>query len=186
MTIGTRIACTVWQVNYRRHTEAGTIVATEIVATADPTGADLCQVARAVVLGPSAPPEHEFALLQVHRVAEVRGLARLEGDAAVPFDGVGAAVLTATEGHRARIGELSRDLALAHHELDMARRDLAAAASAYAAIREWAVLKDKQHEDQAAPAYEHAAELLATALGIVPDEHADTIPPPAPSIQASR
>jgi DNA-binding SARP family transcriptional activator len=77
-------------------------------------------------------------------------------------------------------------LALSQHELDMARRDLAAAASAYTTIRENAVRADQQHEDRDAMAYEHAAELLATALGIVPDEQADTIPPPAPALEASR
>lgn len=95
--IGTRINATLWHVHYRyrEHDDSAkrlVRLASEIgdkppapsyrggerfVTTADPTGDDLCAVARAAVLGAQCNAEHEFTLTHVHRVADIDGLARV-------------------------------------------------------------------------------------------------------------
>jgi hypothetical protein len=50
-----------------------------VLITSDPSGTDLVEVARMVVLGGAATPAHEFSLLETKRVAEVCGLAQLMG-----------------------------------------------------------------------------------------------------------
>lgn len=136
--LGQRINCTVWHVTWRHiNLEPSRVVlfpgertpaqpprlveGALLVTTSDPSGADLCDVARSVVLASKATPAHEFSLLQVHRVGDVRGLGRVESDLAAPIDEVGAAVLVATEHHRAAIGELSKELLLARVALEEER-----------------------------------------------------------------
>lgn len=96
--IGTRVSCTVWHVHYRylnqqperrvlypgerAPEQPKKFVAGElVVVTADPTGSDLCDVARLAVLGAAGNAAHEFSLTHVHRVADARGLASVQGEA---------------------------------------------------------------------------------------------------------
>jgi hypothetical protein len=92
--IGAPVNCTLWQVTYRHRDIAppsrlvrlgldeakppGHLDGQTLVMTADPTGADLCDVTRRVVLGAKATPEHEFMLTHVHRIGDAKGLAQLE------------------------------------------------------------------------------------------------------------
>lgn len=96
--IGTRISATVWQVSYRfkpkPEPERRVLLAGEppkppkppayiqnvaTVLTADPSGGDLADVTRLVVLGPTPHEGHDFAMVGVARVADAMGLATVDG-----------------------------------------------------------------------------------------------------------
>lgn len=119
--IGTRVRCTLWTVtvSYAVPSPEGPkdVVREMLVTTADPSGADLHDVARAVVNSTLRPggPAGNFAMLGMKRHGDLGGLATCVDDAARQLEPgtMGAAVLAATESHRAELGELRRQLALA-------------------------------------------------------------------------
>lgn len=93
--IGTPVSCTLWSCTFtHRNLEPPPVIIrpgmkTEpmvsgevVVCTADPTGADLCDVAARVVVGPKVTSAHQFTLTHVHRVGDARGLANVEGGSA--------------------------------------------------------------------------------------------------------
>lgn len=197
--LGSLISCTVWGVRWRHlNLEPQRVVLFPgersapapvkmvegelLVTTSDPSGADLCDVVRSLVLGAKATPAHEFALLHVHRVGDVRGLARCESDVGAPIDNLSAAMIIDAEGQRGRLDELDRELLLAEAALTEERAKLRAVVAAAQAIREAARLLSGDYDLTAYRAYSAAAEFVEGALGIAnPDERADTLPPPAPS-----
>lgn len=82
--IGQRVTGTIWVVSWRymapvdgatAHTAP--VQGRQIVITADPSGADLLEVTKMVILGAKAVPEHEFTILISERSADIAGLAQL-------------------------------------------------------------------------------------------------------------
>ncbi len=86
--IGTSIRGTLFYIEFAHRTltgAAGTEQAVkrgeQYVVSADPSGADLYEVAQAAVLNGSARPEHEFTLVHVKRCCEIKGRAIAAGGA---------------------------------------------------------------------------------------------------------
>lgn len=83
--IGQRVSGTLWSVVYRHNVldEAGkplpqqAATGRRIIITADPSGADLHEVARLAVLGNSFRPEHQFTVTNADQAGECQGLAML-------------------------------------------------------------------------------------------------------------
>jgi hypothetical protein len=142
--IGVKASSTLWKVGiqYRSRppgkpapegsSEPEVVRRERLITTADPTGADVHEVARVVELGPNPEPWREFRVYEMHLAAELQGLVTLAPTDAgkLPFDETGAAVLQATASHRGAIGDLSLELALARvriHELEtqLAQRERA-------------------------------------------------------------
>lgn len=89
---GRAISATIWQVSFRHlNTTPQSLIVhpfeqqkpaekycfgSVIVATSDPSGEDLFTVARTAVLGAKANADSEFTLIQVQRVADVKGTAQ--------------------------------------------------------------------------------------------------------------
>jgi hypothetical protein len=96
--IGTPVTATLWSVKYRyenidppkvilagdERSQAKHVGGELNLLTADPTGADLCEVAASVVLGAKLRPEHAFTLEHVHRCADLKGLALVEAEGRKP------------------------------------------------------------------------------------------------------
>lgn len=86
--IGTAIRGTLFFVEWTYSTLTGAADSPEAskrgeqyVVTADPSGADLYEVARAAVLNGKAKPEHGFAITHSKRCCEIRGRAIVAGGA---------------------------------------------------------------------------------------------------------
>lgn len=81
--IGQRVAGTVWQISWRHNVLASApdkpapVMGRSIIITADPTGGDVVDVGRLVVLGATPAPDAQFSVLEMTRIAEVDGLALL-------------------------------------------------------------------------------------------------------------
>jgi hypothetical protein len=82
--IGTRIQGTLWTVTtrYREKPDGEHRIDQRVIMTADPSGADLLDVARLLVLGDKAKAaELDFALMQSQRLNDrVEGLALVQSD----------------------------------------------------------------------------------------------------------
>jgi hypothetical protein len=124
--IGSSISGTIWTVSWRYRkldTADQWISGRQLIITADPSGADVHDVTRLVVLGAAAKPEHEFSILGVDRASDVQGLALLASgrpDRGWPADlPAGAAIADGCNHLQGRIGELG--LRLAKAEAQVAR-----------------------------------------------------------------
>jgi hypothetical protein len=118
--IGSRVTGTVWTVSWRHRNLAAPaewVTGRQLILTGDPSGGDLLDVTRLVVLGAAAKPDHEFSLLSTDRASDVHGLAMLAGgraDRGWPADlPAGAAIADGCNHLQGRIGELGRRLAKA-------------------------------------------------------------------------
>lgn len=95
--IGKRISATIWQVDYSytnsepprlihlatcEPEKPKTIAGQRLLTTADPTGCDLCDVARSVVCGAQAAAVKDFTITHAHRIADIKGLALVDSEGA--------------------------------------------------------------------------------------------------------
>jgi len=76
--IGKHVSCTVWSVDYTFKQGGQDMSGSRLIITADPTGADLYQVAYEVIVGDD-PGRTRFSLQVVRRAAESAGTASLTG-----------------------------------------------------------------------------------------------------------
>lgn len=117
--IGQRVSATVWSVMWQ-YTAVGAgerdapVQGRQVFITADPSGADVLDVASSVVLAGKATPAHQFRLLECSRVADVQGLAMLPAeDRGWPaLISTGSALLEATSRHAAAMHDLGKQLLL--------------------------------------------------------------------------
>lgn len=107
--IGGRFKATLWQVRFSYQLADKPQIGECFVATADPSGADVLEVLRTTVMPDAGATCEQLALVHVQRLCELRGLGIIEPSRA-PFDDAGAAILVATEHHRAEIGRLRLEL----------------------------------------------------------------------------
>ena len=106
---GTHATATIWQAHYsyrkpRTETSETFVTGDLLVLTADPTGGDLLEVTKRLVLGAKPEPHDQFLLTHVNRIKDVAGMVVVLGDAC----------------------GLRQQLSLARVELEAAKAELAA------------------------------------------------------------
>ena len=131
--IGQRVTGTLWIVSWKHMAPVGDsteytapVQGRQFVITADPSGGDLLEVTRMVVLGAKAVPAHQFMLLGADRSADVSGLAQLPTeDRGWPAHfTTGAALLQITERQAAAAHDLGKRLLLEQKARESTEREL--------------------------------------------------------------